>query len=211
MMRALGTHMGRKKSEEALAHEAIEQVLAQIIDEWYERVAPHYVTQGRLSTNRSTEKRQEELKRFHDEKGHRIKFNKDELDFTYGLRSYWEDKQYIIEISVNNKVENFDYDDFQRRLLSHYRRAGQQGVPTPYELRSYSYQEIFRLQPNPEEAFSVERREEKADIMRFSFRVSDQFTKNLASHPLSSRQLLENYCVSPFRSIYARVYRRSSS
>ena len=204
-MRSVADKMGRTAAEDVQVNEAIEVVLSEIIDDWYERVAPHYITGEQNAASPEAE-----LKRFHDEKGHRIKFNKDELDFTYGLRSYWETDRYIIEISVNNKVANFDYEDFGKRLSFHYQQMGSQAVPTPYELRDSVYCEIFQLEPNPDEAFRVERRSSKADIMRLAFQVSDRFIRCLASHPVSGKQLIEDYCVSPFRRLYATVYRRQS-
>ena len=198
--------MTKTKSTTTQIHKAIDELLSQIIDEWYERVSPHYITH---SVDSGGKEREEELKFFHDRTGHRIKFNKDELDFTYGLKSQWEEEHCVIEISVNNKVEHFDYLDFQRRLLSHYKETGDQKVPTPYQLRTRSYQEIFQLEPNLEEAFGVERREEKADIMSLSFRLKERFSEELAAHPVSGKQLIEDYCVSPFRTVYATVYRRS--
>ena len=203
--------MAPKQTSEAKAHGVIEKVLGQIIDEWYERVCPHYVTSDQILDNPALKEREEELKRFHDAKGHRIKFNKDDLDFTYGLKSYWQGESYIIEISVNNKVDKFDYADFGKRLLLHYSKTSGDSVPTPYKLRKYSYQDIFQLEPNPEEAFTVEPHQDKADIMRLSFRLRNQLTRNLAAHPLSSKQLIEDYCVSPFRRIFARVYRQKVS
>ena len=198
--------MVKTKSKVKQAYAAIEEVLGQIIDEWYERVSTHYLTQDKLEGQTG----EAELKYFHDDAGHRIKFNKDELDFTYGLRSYCDDEHCVIEISVNNKVENFDYQDFRTSLLSHYRQMGAQPVSSPYQLRSHSYQNIFKLEPSLEEAFRVERHEKKADIMRLSFRVSDHFTQELTAHPIAGKQLIEDYCVSPFRSVYATVYRRLS-
>ena len=192
-----------------MAHESIGQVLHQIIDEWYERVAPHYITAEKLSGELGVAT-EEELKRFHDEKGHRIKFNKDELDFTYGLMSSWKDPHCCIEVSANNKVENFDYADFQEKLFSHYENTGGKSVPTPYQLRNHCYQDIFQLEPSPQEAFVVEQHQDKADIMRLSFQVGEELAKSLAAHPVSGKQLIEDYCVSPFRTIYAKVYRRSS-
>ena len=198
--------MTKTKSTPTQIHKAIDELLSQIIDEWYERVSPHYITH---SADSGGQKREEELKFFHDENGHRIKFNKDALDFTYGLKSQWEEEHCVIEISVNNKVEHFDYLDFQRRLLFHYKETGNRKVPTPYQLRTRSYQEIFELEPNLEEAFSVEKRKEKADIMRLAFRLKERFTEELAAHPVSGKQLIEDYCVSPFRIVYAAVYRKS--
>ncbi len=202
-MRSVVDKMERKGTEDIQVNKVIEVVLREIIDDWYERVAPHYITEKQNDGSPEAE-----LKRFHDEKGHRIKFNKDELDFTYGLRSYWESDRYIIEISVNNKVANFNYEDFEKRLAFHYQQTGDQAVPTPYELRNSLYCEIFQLEPNQNEAFRVEKRSSKADIMRLAFQVSDRFIRCLASHPVSGKQLIEDYCVSPFRSLYATVYRR---
>jgi len=196
------------KQADECAHvsEIIETVLSEIINDWYERVEPHYATKNQKNT-----KQEAELKRFHDEKGHRIKFNKDKLDFTYGLKSHWKNEHYIIEISVNNKVANFDYQDFGRRLAFHYQQMGNQLVPTPYELRKNAYCTIFRFQPNLDKAFRVEKHPSKTDIMRLSFKVDDRFIRCLASHPVSGKQLIEDYCVSPFRSLYATVYRKSSA
>ncbi len=203
--------MGKTKSKLTSTHKAIDKLLSQIIDEWYQRVAPHYVTHRQTRAIDSKDRdREEELKYFHDKTGHRIKFNKGDLDFTYGLRCQQEYEYFIIEISVNNKVEDFDYKDFQRRLVSHYKKMGNRQVPSPFQLRRYSYQEIFQLEPNLEEVFSVERHKEKADIMRLCFRVSDRFTEKLASHPVAGKELIEEYCVSPFRRVYATVYRRGS-
>lgn len=201
--------MGRGKQEERVQR-AIDEALQAIIDDWYENVSGFYVTQEQLEANPGL-KKEEELKRFHDEHGHRIKFNKDDLDFTYGLRFRWQDEDFIIEVSVNNKVQNFDYQDFRDRLFAHYQKKRVEKVPTPYELRSRSYREIFQLQPNFDEAFVVEKREDKADIMRLSFLVRSEFLEKLVSHPLANKQLIEGYCVSPFRSVYAKVYRRGAS
>jgi hypothetical protein len=196
-------------NQEAEIQRAVEKILKTIIDEWYERVSGYYVTQEQVSTNPG-ENREVELKKFHDEKGHRIKFSKDELDFTYGLRSNWLDGHLMIEVSVNNKVENFDYDDFQERLVAHYEKTGNQKVQTPAELRNITYRDVFAFEPSIRVAFTVEKREDKADIMRLSFKVNNQVLEKLAAHPIAGKQLVEAYCVSPFRSVYATVYRRSS-
>lgn len=190
------------------AQQAIESILGLIIDEWYERVSSYYVTAEHLAEDSDLEQ-EEELKRFHDERGHRIKFSKDELDFTYGLRSFWHEDALQIEISANNKVENFNIEEFQSRLKNHYLEAGKQALPTPYELRNRSYDEVFELDSNFEEAFTVEVREGSADIMRLSFRLNTQILAKLASKPVASKTLVENFCVTPFRNIYASVYRSS--
>jgi hypothetical protein len=46
--------------------------------------------------------------------------------------------------------------------------------------------------------------------MGLSFRLRERFSEELASRPVSGKQLIEDYCVSPFRSAYAAVYRRKS-
>jgi hypothetical protein len=44
--------------------------------------------------------------------------------------------------------------------------------------------------------------------MSLSFRLRERFSEELAARPVSGKQLIEDYCVSPFRSAYAAVYRR---
>lgn len=187
-------------------HVAIGTILGQIIDEWYQRVEPHYLTTGDA-----------ELKFFHDTMGHRIKFNKDGLDFTYGLKCYGREgveqsgnSDCIIEISVNNKVQGFDYQDFQAALLAHYTTMKGNSITSPAILKTCSYQDVFALEPNLDEAFRVEKYEGKADVMCLSFRINAPFVKKVAT-PVAGKQLIEDYCVAPFRSIYATVYRRQSN
>ncbi len=188
---------------------AFDRILEGIIDDWYDNVSSYYVTREQIADNPELAEGSEELKRFHDEKGHRIKFAKDELDFTYGLRCEWKDEQILIEISVNNKVPNFDYDEFRKRLTEHYANNGSNKVPTPYELRAVSYTEIFRFRPDLDGAFSVEVHPGKADIMRLAFWIHSKYLPRLAPRPVAGKQLVEQFCVSPFRSVYAAVYRRS--
>ena len=198
--------MATRKKE--APQKTIDVILSSIIDDWYEKVSGYYVTIEQLQ-GQPNPGREEELKRFHDEKGHRIKFSKDDLDFTYGLRSIWENNHILIEVSVNNKVENFNYEGFEARLMAHYERTGNERVTSPYELRNQSYRDVFQFEPNLREAFKVEKRGDKADIMRLSFHVSNEFLDKIVGHPQASKQLVETYCVTPFRSVYARVYRRS--
>jgi hypothetical protein len=191
------------------SQQTVDTVLGEIIDDWFEKVSTYYVTSGKLATSDNPEQ-EEELKRFHDGNGHRIKFSKDELDFTYGLRSFQADGELVIEVSVNNKVRNFDIAEFRKRLAAHYRKIGKELVPTPFELRNRSYSEIFLLESDFSEALKLEIREGKADIMRLAFRLEPESIKKLMEHPVSTKQLVENYCVTPFRSIYASVYRRGA-
>lgn len=192
---------------------SFDKILENIIDEWYDNVSSYYVTREQIEAAEADgaplPSGKEELKRFHDEKGHRIKFAKDDLDFTYGLRCQFDDGAFAIEISVNNKVDGFDYEDFKARLTEHYEKSSRQKVTSPYELRSSSYQDIFEFRPSLEEAFTVEQRPEKADIMRLAFWVSGKYAHKLSARPVAGKQLVEQFCVSPFRSVYAAVYRRS--
>ncbi len=183
--------------------ESIDKVLYSIIDDWYDRVSSYYVTDENPSENPEHEV---ELKRFHDEKGHRIKFNKDDLDFTYGLRSEWTGKECVIELSVNNKVKNFGYTEFRRQLFEHYETAGAKPVRRPKGVRG-KFRNVFRLESGLQKAFTVERRGGKADIMRLSFRIDGDLASALASNQKAAKALIEDYCVSPFRRIYALVYR----
>ena len=68
--------MVKTKSKVKQVYAGIEEVLGQIIDEWYERVAGHYLTQQDLESHSRSSTGEAELKYFHDEAGHRIKFNK---------------------------------------------------------------------------------------------------------------------------------------
>lgn len=188
------------------SQEAFEDILRAIIDEWYERVSGYYVTEE-VDGNPDSEI---QLKRFHDKNGHRIKFNKDSLDFTYGLRATQAADAFHIDISVNNKVDEFDYEDFKRQLFDHYWAAGQNLINGPAGLNRLTFQEVFQLPSGISEAFTVETRSGRADIMRLSFEINQDHLASLAKDPNKTKQLVESYCVSPFRNIYARVYRSNA-
>jgi hypothetical protein len=194
------------KEERNKTRAAIEEILRVIIDEWYEKVSGYYITREKLDNDPNISG-EEELKRFHDKNGHRIKFSKDELDFTYGLRSFWEKDLLMIEISVNNKVENFSIESFQRKLADHFNKAGKENAPTPSEIKNRRYEEVFQLDSNFNDVFKVEIREGKADIMRLSFRLNPDLLPKIVARPVASKSLVESYCVTPFRKIYAEVYR----
>ncbi len=185
--------------------ESIDGILGKIIDDWYGNISLHYITEEDLAETRPETTVQ--LKRFHDAKGHRIKFNKYELDITYGLKATWADKQIAIEISVNNKVEHFDYEDFREQLFAHYHHAGSLRITKPQDMKRPMYREVFQLQSRLEDAFQVERNAGRADIMRLTFQISEEYIDRLIVRPGATRELIERYCVAPFRSVYARVYR----
>src|SRR4030095_177853 len=92
----------------------IDSTLEAIIDQWYLSVSDYYITIERRSENPGLTET-EELKRFHDETGHRIKFNKGELDFTYGLCLQSGEEGHLLEVSVNNKAPHFNYEELVRR------------------------------------------------------------------------------------------------
>ncbi len=194
-------------SQQEQNQEAIEKILGSMIDEWYDRIRDYYVTVESKKENPRQEG-EEELKRFHDKHGHRIKFDKDELDFTYGLKSILEDDGLLIEVSANNKVKDFDITDFKNRLTNYYRKSSEELVPTPAELKASSFREVFQLDEDPSEILSLEIREGKADIMRLAFSLDNKTLEKLISHPKASKELIEQYCVTPFRTIYAAVYRK---
>ena len=194
-------------NQKANSQDAIEEILGSMIDDWYQRIQDYYVTVESKAENPAIAG-DEELKRFHDKNGHRIKFDKDELDFTYGLRSIVEENGLLIEVSANNKVENFDINDFKTRLTNYYKKSCDELVPTPAALRSLTFCDVFQLGGEPSGILSLEIRKGKADIMRLAFRLDDDTLAKLIAHPKSSKELIEQYCVTPFRTIYAAVYRK---
>ena len=184
--------------------ELINQILGRIIDDWYQRVSRYYLT---LDAQEDLAESAIELKRFHDANGHRIKFDKGGLDFTYGLKANWEQQTLYLEVSVNNKVENFDYGNFRELLFTHYREAGSRPITKPADLKRPLYRQLFRLPDGLDETFQVERREGKADIMRLNFQIGEEYVERLSRRPGASGELIERYCVAPFRNVYAQVYR----
>lgn len=184
----------------------LDKTLAAMIDEWYENVSSYYST----DTTQKPVGEESELKRFHDEKGHRIKFSKDALQCTYGLRVLMDESENRIEISVNNKVEDFDYGEFLNRLDRHYRpgststKGGSKTSSVPPSAA------IFLLESDFRQAFSVERSEGKADVVRLSFHVDPEGIEALSEEPEKLRASIEEYCLSPLRRIYAELYRRST-
>ena len=199
-----------KNKEKSAVEESVEEILSTIIDDWYERVSGYYVTKDDAEGQPELEETVQ-LKKFHDSKGHRIKFNKDDLDFTYGLRSDCQEDSVLIEISVNNKVDNFDYEDFREQLFLHYKKVGGKKVERPAAIGKLCFDEVFQLESGISEVFTVEKRANKADIMRLSFRMGTSLLGDLLGKEPAAKQLIESYCVSPFRSIYAKVYRSNAS
>jgi hypothetical protein len=184
----------------------IDKALEAIIDQWYLSVSDYYVTTEKKAENPELQV-PEELKRFHDENGHRIKFNKGDLDFTYGLSLMSDDEQCALEVSVNNKVPNFNYTELVRRLDVYYKTAKDKPIEGFKKIKKARNFEIFELPENLQDSIKVETREGKADIVRLSFQILDEHLEELVADPPNFMELIHQYCVSPLRRIYAEVYR----
>ena len=158
----------------------IDEALQGIIDQWYLSVSDYYVTAEKKAENPDLSAA-EELKRFHDETGHRIKFNKGELNFTYGLLVQMSPEGCRLEVSVNNKVPDFNYGELVRRLSAYYdgaRVRAIEGFRKPRKLRNC---DLFALPTDLQTSVTVEQREGKADILRLTFGVATDHLDDLAS------------------------------
>jgi hypothetical protein len=184
----------------------INEALAAIIDQWYLSVSDYYVTIEKKDENPSLQT-PEELKRFHDSSGHRIKFNKGDLDFTYGLSLNTNPDGCEMEVSVNNKVPNFNYGELVRRLSAYYEAAKDKPIEGFKKLKKVKNRDIFALPEDLQSSITVEQREGKADIVRLSFGIQDEYLDELVADPPNFMEVIHQYCVSPLRRIYAEVYR----
>ena len=149
----------------------------------------------------------EELKRFHDESGHRIKFNKGDLNFTYGIAITTDADGCVLEVSVNNKVPNFNYGELVRRLSGYYEEAKSKQIEGPKKLKRVRNCDLFLLPEDLHNSVSVEQREGKADIIRLAFGVLDEHLEDLVADPPAFMDVVHQYCVAPLRRIYAEVFR----
>ena len=185
----------------------IDKALEAIIDQWYLSVSDYYVTSEKKAENPGLQV-PDELKRFHDETGHRIKFNKGDLDFTYGLSLLQEADACCLEVSVNNKVPNFNYSELARRLADYYMANSDKPVEGFKKLKKVRNGEIFILQEDVQDSIKIETREGKADIVRLAFGVEEDYLEDLVSDPPIFMELIHQYCVAPLRRAYADVYRK---
>jgi hypothetical protein len=183
----------------------IDGTLEAIIDQWYLSVSDYYVTAEKKAENPALEQ-PEELKRFHDENGHRIKFAKGDLDFTYGLSLNADSEQPEVEASVNNKVPNFNYGELVRRLSSYYANAANEPIEFK-KARKIRNCDVFSLPRNLQNSLTVEQREGKADIIRLSFGLMDEHLDELIAEPPAFMEVIHQYCVAPLRRMYAEVFR----
>jgi hypothetical protein len=196
---------GKKKTPQKTA-ELIDKSLEAIIDQWYLSVSDYYITVEKKKENSDIQV-PEELKRFHDETGHRIKFNKGDLDFTYGLSLLNADDDCILEVSVNNKVPNFNYGELVRRLETYYQSNGDKAIEGFKKVKKIRNCDVFHLTDDLHQCIKVETREGKADIVRLSFGVDGEHLDELISDPPNFMELIHKYCVAPLRRVYADVYR----
>ena len=194
---------GKKKPKTAAL---IDKLMEAIIDQWYLSVSDYYITSEKKAENPGIDA-PEELKRFHDESGHRIKFNKGDLDFTYGLCLISEGDTCVLEASVNNKVPNLNYGELVRRMAKYYQANENKPVDGFKKLRKVRNCDIFRLPEDLNGSITLETREGKADIVRLSFGIENEFLDELIAEPPNFMELIHQYCVAPLRRIYAEVYR----
>ncbi len=184
----------------------IDKALEAIVDQWYLSVSDYYVTAEKKAEDPGIEA-PEELKRFHDDSGHRIKFNKGDLDFTYGLAVESDADGCRLEASINNKVPNFNYNELVRRLSNYYETARTQPLESFKKLKKVRHCDIFSLPVDLRNSISVEQREGRADILRLSFGILDEHLDEIIADPPNLMDLIHQYCVAPLRRIYAEVYR----
>ncbi len=184
----------------------LDRTLGSIISNWYERVKPNYVTEEE-SRQLGVEP---EVKFFHEEGMHRIKFARtEELDVTYGLGVFEREGRVFVESSVNNKSAHFDFDGFVSRLKKHYWRSRNEKPWTHPEFDRFTYNDLLPFEPAVGETVELETREEKADVIRLYFPLNPRREKLLMEHPEILQDLIENYCLHPLKRIYAQTYRES--
>ena len=199
--------MSLKRKFSSKTAELIDGSLEAIIDQWYLSVSDYYITAEKKAENPNINV-PEELKRFHDENGHRIKFNKGDLDFTYGLSLLAGNEDCVLEVSVNNKVPNFNYTELTLKLDAYYRSTKEKPIDGFNKLKKARNCDVFELKGDLKDCIKVEEREGKADIIRLSFGVQEEFIEDLTADPPNFMELIHQYCVAPLRRIYAEVFRK---
>ncbi len=185
----------------------LDDTIRTIMENWYERCKPHYVT--------VEESRQlgvePELKYFNDVSNYRIKFGRaDDLDVTYGLNLLEEQGQLFIVSSVNNKTAGFDLDAFIDRLKTYYWRARNEKPWTRPAFDRYTYEDVIPFEPHLGGTVFLDARKSKADIVRLHFLLNPDHEDQLLAEPEILRDLVENYCLSPLRRIFAEAYRNKT-
>ena len=172
--------------------------------DWYERVKQNYVT---VEDSRDLGV-EPELKYFHRAMIHRIKFSRQkELDVTYGLGVSRQDEKLVVESSVNNKSEGFDYEAFVNGLKFHYWRSRNEKPWTDPDFDHFTYEDVLLFEPVMGQSVSLDKRKDKADIIRLNFEVNSQHEDLLLGRKDILRDLIEDYCLAPVKRIYAESYR----
>ena len=149
----------------------LNKILYQIINDWYERVKEGFVTE-QDSRDIGVEP---EIKHFHDNRKHRIKFLRGKrLDVTYGLATGEQGHCLVIESSINNKSTGFDYDIFAQRLKSQYwkNRCDKPWTNPPFN--RFSYKDLLLFEPVIGKSVKLDCRKDKADIIRLYFVINPE-------------------------------------
>jgi len=198
--------LAAKKKFSAKIVKMIDEALEAIIDQWYLSVSDYYVTAEKKKENPAIEA-PEELKRFHDELGHRIKFDKGELDFTYGLSVEAGPEGCRLQASVNTKVPNFDYAELVRRLSVYYETARTKQIEGFKKAKKIRNCDLFILPDDLQKSVALEQRPGKADIIRLTFGIDETYLEDMMAEPANFMEAIHQYCVAPLRRVYAEVYR----
>ncbi len=184
----------------------LDETIRTIMENWYERCKPYYVTVEE-SLQLGVEP---ELKYFNDGSNYRIKFGRaDDLDVTYGLSVLEEQGHLFIASSVNTKTAGFDLDAFIDRLKTYYWRARNEKPWTRPAFDRYTYEDVMPFEPRLGGTVFLDVRKDKADIVRLHFSLNPDHEDQLLAEPEILGDLLENYCLSPLRRIFAEAYRKS--
>ena len=180
----------------------VDRILNQIIQSWFDRVKPNYVTEEE-SRQLGVEP---EIKLFHGS-AHRLKFARsDELDVTYALATVEQDGRIEVESSVNNKSDGFDYDAFMRRLRDYYWRSRIEKPWTRPNFDRFTYNDLMPFEPHMGDSVTLEARKDKADIIRLRFPLRARHLGLLMDHEDLLADLIENYCLNPLKRIFAESY-----
>ncbi len=184
--------------------EHVNVVIGKVLSEWYARVREHYVTEED-SRQLGVEP---EIKYFADFGSHRVKFSrKNELNVTYGLAAEQRNADLFIIASVNNKSKGFDYDGFVERLKWHYWRSRHEKPWTKPDIDHFAYGDLLHFEPRMGHSIFLDIRKDKADIIRLAFQLDPDHEKLLLENGDLLGDLIENYCLSPLKRIYAESYR----
>ena len=183
--------------------ENLNKILHQIISDWYERVKEGFVTE-QDSRDVGVEP---EIKHFHDNRKHRIKFLREKkFDVTYGLAAAERGHCLVIESSINNKSAGFDYDIFAQRLKSHYwkNRCDKPWTNSPFN--RFSYEDLLLFEPVIGKSVKLDCRKDKADIIRLYFIINPEHECLLFQSTFVLRELVVDYCLGPLKLIYVESY-----